>query len=160
MTTLTFNPATEQAQESPTLELLLFQIEREIYGIPSTAVREIIRYRSFTTVPAAPAVLPGILSQRGLILPIVEMRLLLGLPQSEITRATRLVIGAHAEIDFALLVDSVMDLVTLKLDTIDPIPIALDPARARFLQGIGQYEETPVILLNLDELIAGLQEAS
>lgn len=160
MTVMNTHSAIEQAQESPSLELLLFQLEQETYAIPSIAVREIIRYRSFTPVPAAPAMLPGILSQRGLILPIVEMRLLLGMSPAEITRATRLVVVSHTEIDFALLVDSVFDLTAFASSSIEPVPAALDPIRARYLQGIGQYEDQPVILLNLDEVIAGLREAT
>jgi purine-binding chemotaxis protein CheW len=149
---------TEPTEQQPDLEVLLFRLERELYAVPSTTVREIMRYRPWTLVPGAPASLPGIISQRGLILPIVELRPLLGLEQAGITREARLVLLMHNDIGMALLVERVLDLVALPASTIEPVPSALDPARARFLRGVARHEDQPVGLLDLDELIAGLRE--
>jgi purine-binding chemotaxis protein CheW len=140
-----------------TIDVLLVQLAGELYGVPSASVREVVRYRAYTPVPGAPPSLPGILSQRGTILPVVELRPLLGLAMAPITRAARLVIIAHQEIDLALLVEAVLDLAALPADTLQPLPAALDPARARFLRGIADYEQQPVALIDLDELIAGLR---
>ena len=57
----------------------------------------------------------------------------------------------------ALLVEAVLDLAALPAETLQPLPAALDPARARFLRGIARHEQLPVMLLDLDELIAGLR---
>ena len=140
-----------------TIDVLLLRLADELYGIPSASVREVIRYRAYTPVPGSPPSLPGILSQRGTILPVVELRPLLGLEVIPVTRAARLVIVAHQEIDMALLVESVLDLAALPADTLQSLPAALDPARARFLRGIADYEQQPVALIDLDELIAGLR---
>ena len=153
--------ATSSAQKEiaalATIDILLLRLAGELYGVPSASVREVVRYRAYTPVPGSPPALPGILSQRGTILPVVEIRPLLGLAVVPVTRAARLVIVAHQEIDLALLVESVLDLVTLPADTLQPLPAALDPARARFLRGIAEYEQQPVALIDLDELIAGLR---
>jgi purine-binding chemotaxis protein CheW len=140
-----------------TIDVLLLRLADELYGIPSASVREVIRYRAYTPVPGSPPSLPGILSQRGTILPVVELRPLLGLEMIPVTRAARLVIVAHQEIDMALLVESVLDLAMLPADTLQSLPAALDPTRARFLRGIAEYEQQPVALIDLDELIAGLR---
>jgi purine-binding chemotaxis protein CheW len=140
-----------------TLDVLLFQLAGELYSIPSASVREVVRYRACTLVPGAPPSLPGILSQRGTILPVVELRSLLGLALVPITRAARLVIVAYQDIDMALLAEAVLDLAALPADAVQPLPAALDPARARFLRGITHYEQQPVMLLDLGELIAGLR---
>ena len=144
--------------EQPDLEVLLFRVERELYAVPSTSVREIMRYRPWTPVPGAPASLPGIISQRGMILPVVEPRPLLGLEQAGVTREARLVIVMHNDIGMALLAEAVLDLIVLASSTIEPVPSALDPARARFLRGVAHHEGQPIGLLDLDELIAGLRE--
>jgi purine-binding chemotaxis protein CheW len=146
--------------ESPSLDLLLVRIEHELYGIPSRAVREVARYRAVTPVPGAPRTLPGILSQRGTILPVADSRLILDLGLAEITRASRLVIVRVDDIDLALLVDAVLDLVQIPSSAVEPVPAALDPARARFLQGVVQYEQEPVALLDLSELIGSLRDWS
>jgi purine-binding chemotaxis protein CheW len=140
-----------------TIDVLLLRLGGELYGIPSASVREVVRYRAYTPVPGSPPSLPGILSQRGTILPVVELRSLLGLAIVPLTRSARLVIIAHQEIDMALLVEAVLDLADLPADTLQPLPAALDPARARFLRGITQYDQQPVALIDLDELIAGLR---
>jgi purine-binding chemotaxis protein CheW len=148
------------AEDRPTLTLLLVRLDQELYGLPSAHVREVARYRTLTPVPGAPPALPGILNQRGTILPVVDPRLILGLAQSPVTRASRLVIATHDEIDMALLVDGVLDIVDLPADSISPVPAALDPVRARMLRGVARYLDQPVILLDLGELVAGLREWS
>jgi purine-binding chemotaxis protein CheW len=140
-----------------TIDVLLLRLADELYGIPSASVREVMRYRAYTLVPGSPPSLPGILSQRGTILPVVELRPLLGLDVVPVTRAARLVIVAHQEIDMALLAESVLDLAALPADTLQALPAALDPSRARFLRGIAEYEQQPVALIDLDELIVGLR---
>ena len=139
------------------IDVLLLWLAGELYGVPSASVREVLRYRAYTPVPGAPPALPGILSQRGAILPVVELRPLLELEIAPVTRATRLVIVAHQDVDMALLVEAVLDLAALPADTLDPLPAALDPARARFLRGVARHEQQPVALIDLDELIAGLR---
>ena len=139
------------------IDVLLIELAGELYGISSNSVREVLRYRAHTPVPGAPPALPGILSQRGAILPVVELRPLLGLEIASITRATRLVFVTHQDIDMALLVEAVLDLAALPADSVEPLPAALDPARARFLRGIARHEQHPVALIDLDELIAGLR---
>ena len=140
-----------------TIDVLLLRLAGELYGVPSASVREVVRYRAYTPVPGSPPSLPGILSQRGTVLPVVELRPLLGLAMIPVTRAARLVIVTHQEIDMALLVEAVLDLAALPADTLQPLPAALDPARARFLRGIADYEQQPVALIDLDEMIAGLR---
>lgn len=145
-----------QVDIAETLDVLLIQLASELYALPSASVREVIRYRAFTAVPGAPPVLPGILNQRGMILPVVDLALLLGLESAPPTRAARLVIVSHDEIDMALLVEGVLDLVELT-GAIDVLPVALEPARARYLRGLVQHDNQPVALLDLGEVISGLR---
>jgi purine-binding chemotaxis protein CheW len=158
MLIVTTRPAGEQSEDRPTLDALLVRLEQELYAVPSPSVREVARYRPLTPVPGAPPALPGILSQRGTILPVVDPRLLLGLVQSPVTRASRLVIVSHDDIDMALLVDGVLDLVALSSDAIEPAPPGLDPTRARMIRGVARYDSQHVMLLDLSELIAGLRD--
>jgi purine-binding chemotaxis protein CheW len=152
--------AESNATERPALDVLLIRVEHELYALPSASVREVARYRTITAVPGAPRSLPGIISQRGTILAVVDLRLTLDLGLADVTRASRLVIVAHQEIDMALLVDAVLDLATIPSEQIELVPAALDPARARFLTGIVQLDGEPVALLDLGELIASLREWS
>lgn len=144
--------------EAVPCEVLLVRLERELYALPSASVREVVRLRPITPVPGAPPALPGIISQRGAILPVVELRSLLGLPEAELSRAARLVVVHHNDVDMALIVEEVLDLADLPAHSIEPVPSALPPTRARLLSNIAQYADQPVALLDLDALIAVLRE--
>lgn len=139
--------------------VLLIRLADEIYALPSVYVREVGRYRAFTPVPGAPPLIPGIISQRGVILPVVDLRLVLGMPTVETTRSTRLVTVVYEDIDMALLVDAVIDLAALPPDAFGQPPAGLDPARARFLRAVAFYDDQTVAMLNVGEIVAALREA-
>jgi purine-binding chemotaxis protein CheW len=147
------------AAKAPDVEVLLVRLANELFAVRSASVREVMRHRPWTPVPGAPVSLPGIISRRGQILPIVEPRPLFGFEQAELTRAARLVLVEHDDVSMALLVEEVIDLVALPADTIEPVPTALVSTRSRFLTGVARFANRPVSLLDLDELIAGLREA-
>lgn len=148
------------ADDRPTQSLLLVRLDQEIYGVPSSQIREVARHREPTPVPGAPPSLPGILNQRGTILPVVDPRLILGLAQSPLTRASRLVVAVSDDVEMALLVDGVLDIVDIPSDTLEPVPGALDPARGRMLRGVARFGEHPVIMLDLGELVSSLRDWS
>jgi len=140
------------------LDFLVVRAADELYGLPGTSVREVMRWRAPTPVPGAPPVLPGIISQRGVVLPVVDLRLALGLPGAPPERSARLVIIQHEAGDLALFVDAVIDLVPLAAAARAQPPAALDPARARMLAAVARYADHPLALLNLAALIAAVQE--
>lgn len=146
-----------QPSAPDTLNVLLIRLAEELYALPSASVREVLRYRAYTPVPGAPPTLPGILSQRGTILPVVDPHPLLGVAAEPITRASRLVVVGQDDVVMALLAEAVLDLTALPADAFEPLPAGLDPERARFLQGIVRHEQQTIALLDLDEMIAGLR---
>lgn len=145
--------------ERQTAELLLIRLDQELFALPSRHVREVMRYREPTIVPGAPPLFLGVISQRGMILPVVQTRLVFGFGDAPLTRASRMVIISHDDVEAALLVDSVLDLVQLSQESIDPVPMVLEPARARLLRGVGRWEDHPVALLEVGELMLALSEA-
>ena len=131
----------------------------ERYALVSAAVREITRWRAPTPVPGAPALLPGIISQRGVVLPIVDLRLLLALPAAPPDRDTRLVVCQHDPVDLALLVDGVEDLAQIAAADLAQPPAGLEPRRARLLAAVARHDDQPLAILDLPALIAATQEA-
>lgn len=146
-------------EEAPTTDLLLMQVGDELYAISGLAIREIARWRALTPVPGAPPSLPGIISQRGAILPVVDLRVLLGTAVGTPGRATRLVMIQHEALDLALLVDAVIDLISLPIAALEPPPTAQGSRRAQLLTSVGRYEDRPLGVIDLTSLIALLQEA-
>lgn len=149
----------EPADQQRLLSLLLFQIGRETYAVASEHVREISRYRPYTAVPGAPPALPGVMSLRGAIVPVVEPRLLLGLPEQPLTCAARLVLVSYEEVLLALIVEAVSDLVDLPACDEQPAPGVLEPARAALIRGVVRYGDRPAALIDLGALINTLRSA-
>ncbi|NCC30606.1 MAG: chemotaxis protein CheW [Chloroflexia bacterium] len=139
-------------------EYLVVNLADEHYAIPGIAVREIMRWQTPTSVPGAPAIMPGLISQRGVIFPVIDLRLMLGLTLTPTTRATRLVLVEHDVTRMALLVDTVVDLVPLAVKNITPPPAALESQRVRLLTGVTALEEATLAVLNLGALVAVLHE--
>jgi purine-binding chemotaxis protein CheW len=147
-----------ETQGEERLDLLLVQAADELYGLPGTAVRELRRWRAPTPVPGAPPVIPGIIGQRGVVLPVVDLRLALGLPAAAPGRTTRLVLIHHELADLALCVDAVLDLLALPAAAQTQPPATLDPTRARLISAVTRLDDRPLALLNLAALIAAVQE--
>jgi purine-binding chemotaxis protein CheW len=139
-------------------EALVVRAANELFALPGTAVREVMRWRAPTPVPGAPEAIAGIISQRGMVLAVVDLRLALGLPAAAPDRATRFVIAHHEATDLALLVDAVIDLAPLPA-VLDVPPAGLDPARARLLSAVARYGDRPLAVLSLAALIAAIADA-
>ena len=135
----------------------------EVYGVEILSIREIIKLREITEVPRAPRFLLGVVTVRGLVLPVVDLRLRLRLEVPALGRNARILVVMHKNERFGLLVDEVRGVVRFADDQVEPPPTSLSPSEAPFLAGIGRYpdegEERMVILLSLDAVL-GFEVAS
>jgi len=94
------------------LEFLCFRVSDEFYGINIMDIKEIIKPREVTEVPRAPAFVTGVLSLRGTIIPVIDMRLRLGLVRDQLTGKERIVVIKKSNDSFSgLLVDEVIQVV-------------------------------------------------
>ncbi len=137
---------------------LVIRVGAELYALAGTCVREIARWRVPTPVPGAPAVIPGLISQRGVVLPVVDLRLALSMPATPPERSTRLVVVQHEATDLVLLVDGVLDFIPVAVAAMAQPPAALDAARARLLTAVARHDDQPLGVLNLAVIIAAVRE--
>jgi purine-binding chemotaxis protein CheW len=135
----------------------MLQLNNERYALPATAMREISRWRAPTPVPGAPGVLPGLITQRGLVLPVVHLVRVLGLPETPPGRDTRYLIAHHNDIEMALMVDMVIDLVDLPDTALETLPATLNPQQARLLHAIARVDAQPVALIDLAAVVGAVQ---
>lgn len=146
------------AEAGPTRAVLTFVVGRETYGVDIARIREIIKVREITEVPRAPAFLLGIISVRGAIIPVVDLRLRLKLGATPVTRAARILVVDRDGEPFGLLVDAVTGVVRFAEADIEPTPSTLGAQDAQFLDGLGRYQsgrrQKMVILLAFEALLA------
>jgi purine-binding chemotaxis protein CheW len=140
--------------DQPTENHLLVTLGEETYSIHGDSVREIARWREPLAVPGAVAALPGIISQRGVILPVIDVRALIGMSPTAPNRLTRYVICHHDEVNMALLVDTVSDFIAIESQSLTPVPSGLDPQRSRFLRAIFRRDDLPVVVLDISAIIS------
>lgn len=134
------------------LEFLCFRVSDEIYGINIMDIKEIIKPREVTEVPRAPLFVSGVLSLRGTIIPIIDMRLRLGLANSETTGKERIVVIKYNNSFSGLLVDEVIQVVQVAEDAIEAAPTVLDGIDRDFVSGIGRTDGRLMIILNLENI--------
>ncbi len=142
------------------LQIVVFELGAERYGVDIATVYEIIRYQPITAVPRAPAFVEGIINLRGRIIPVVDLRARLGLTTSEMTKATRIVVAETAGTRVGLIVDGVSEVLMVSGDAVEPTNELVAGVDAASLRGIAKLGGRLIILLALDGLFgAGDEEA-
>ena len=135
-------------------ELLAFDLGSETYAVDILRLRGIVTRRAVTEVPRSPAYLLGVVSLRGQIVPLVDLRLRLGLPASAPTRGTRILVVDQAGESFGLLVDGVRQVVRLRDDELESRPPALAGRESEFIAGIARPRTGGMlILLGVDAVL-------
>jgi purine-binding chemotaxis protein CheW len=118
--------------------VLTFVAGGETFGLPIGVIREIIKLREITEVPRAPHFVLGIITVRGMVIPVLDLRRRLSLEPTPPTRAARVLVTSHEGEPFGLLVDAVTGVVRLLPTEIEPPPSALTTGDQHFLTGIAR----------------------
>ena len=134
-------------------EYLSFVLADETYAVNIFHIKEIIKQPPITEVPRTELVVLGVLSLRGTIAPVVDLRRRLGLDAAPHTRKTRVLIVQMNEELVGLLVDEVRHVIRLKDEDIEPPPGVFDRAEAEHIVGVGRHEGEMYTLLDLDSII-------
>ena len=152
----------EGAQEMAALahagEYLTFRLGSEEYGIDILRVQEIRSYEPPTRIANAPSHVKGVVNLRGVIVPIVDLRVLLGCAEAEFNHVTVVVVLNVKGRVVGAVVDSVSDVLELGVDTIKPAPAMNASAEVEHITGIGAVKseqgERMLILLDIERLMA------
>jgi purine-binding chemotaxis protein CheW len=137
-----------------TTEVLSFRLGAEEYALSILKVQEIRGYDNVTRIASAPEYLKGVVNLRGIIVPIVDMRIKfnVGTPTYDaFTVVIVLNIGGHT---IGVVVDSVSDVVTLTPDQIKAAPDLGASVNGDYIQGLGTVGERMLILLDIDKLLS------
>jgi purine-binding chemotaxis protein CheW len=135
-------------------EVLAFGLGREEYALDIQRIREIIKVRPMTEVPRAPSFIPGIISVRGAIVPVVDLRQRLRLVADPASKSSRILLVAKEAETYGLLVDDVRQVVRMRDEDIEPPPPMIGGVEAEFLSGIGRPRDgRMLILLHLDAVL-------
>jgi purine-binding chemotaxis protein CheW len=134
------------------IQLVVFELGDERYGLDIATVYEIIRHQPITAVPQAPAFVEGVINLRGRIIPVVDLRDRFGMAAGDLTKASRIVVCEAAGTRVGLVVDGVSEVLMVSADAIEATPDVAAGSDAAYLRGIAKLGERLIILLDLDGL--------
>ena len=135
-----------------TFQFIVIRVGSEQYGIDIRYIDNIVRMQVVTRVPKVPAYLKGVINLRGEVIPVMSIRLKMGLEADEITRATRIIILKQQEGNVGVMVDEVKEVVTLTEEQIDKVSHESKEGKANFITGIGKHNNELISLLDLNSI--------
>jgi purine-binding chemotaxis protein CheW len=136
------------------LDILVFQLGAEQYGIDLLAVQEIRSYDTVTRIANAPDFIKGVMNLRGVIVPIIDMRLRFNTGEASFNALTVAIILSVGSKVLGMVVDGVSDVVTLTPDQIKPAPDLGRVVSASCITGIATVDTRLITLLDVPSLLA------
>jgi len=157
----------ENMSVNSSLQYVTFSLGRELFGVEVTRTREILSLTPVTKVPQTPEYLLGVINLRGQVVPVVDMRLKLGLPAGRETEDTCIIV-VEVQVDGEIIIvgalaDAVREVLEISADQIEPPPRLGTRLKTEFMSGMGKIDDQFMILLNIDRIfnsedIAMIQE--
>lgn len=146
-------PAEERQDENETIQYIVIRLGEEQYGIDIRFIDNIVRMQHITRVPKMPAYLKGVINLRGEVIPVISMRLKMGLADDEITKATRIiVVKLEQEGNVGFIVDEVREVVRLFGDDIEKITYNTKDEKASLINAVGKHNGELISLFDLSAI--------
>jgi purine-binding chemotaxis protein CheW len=140
-------------------EYLTFRLGEEEYGIDILKVQEIRGYEQPTRIANAPSFIKGVVNLRGVIVPIVDLRLKFNLGSAEYNDFTVVIILNLGARVVGIVVDSVSDVMELAPEQIRPAPEVGAAVEADFITGLGTLNDRMLILIEIERLMSAADMA-
>jgi purine-binding chemotaxis protein CheW len=134
---------------------LAFDLAGESYAASIMEIREILKLVTLTEVPRAPDGVLGVLSKRGVVMPVVDLASLMGLrePERGVRPEHRILVAGDGERVCGFRVDVVREVVRLSPHEIEEVPPSLGPRQAQLLAGLGRTRDRMFILLDIQAVL-------
>jgi purine-binding chemotaxis protein CheW len=145
---------TRHAVKETVREVLVFRLGSEEYGVDILKVQEIRGYDKVTPLPSAPDFLKGVVNLRGIIAPVLDLRVKFGLPEPSYDAFTVVIILRIAGRVIGIVVDAVADVVALTAEQVKPAPPLGSLVDASFLAGLATHDDRMVLLLDIEKFLS------
>lgn len=137
---------------------LSFSLDEEYFAANVGKVLEILELTKITKVPKVPGFMRGVINLRGQVLPVVDTRIKFGLPATEATQNTCIVVVEmemdEEHINVGILVDAVEEVLEIDDSEILPPPSIGNKFRSEFIRGMARDEEEFLMILNVDKILS------
>lgn len=145
------------AEKDKTNQYLTFFLSDELYALEVSKVKEVLEYQNITRVPKTPEFMRGVINVRGGIVPVIDLRLKFNLPVKEQTVDTCIIVMDISindeKITVGMIADSVLEVIEILPEEIDPTPKIGTKLDTDFIEGIGKRGDRFVIILQIDKVL-------
>jgi purine-binding chemotaxis protein CheW len=135
------------------LQIVGFRVGRETYGVPITAVHEIVRVPEITVVPDAPEYMEGVINLRGKIVSIIDLRKRFGEAAAQPSSKNRILVAEVNGKLLGLVVDSASEVLKIAASEIEAPPALVQEGRLNCVTGVGKFKGRLIILIDLARLL-------
>lgn len=149
MTQATASPTTATSRS----QFLTFKLRDEDYGVEILKVQEIKGCSKITPIPNSPSYVHGVMNLRGTVVPVIDLRARFGLPATDFTQFTVIIVVNVGTRVVGLIVDAVSEVLDIPDSDIDEAPDLGASMNANFLSGMGKAGDRLVMLLDIDRLL-------
>ncbi|CNI73895.1 chemotaxis protein CheW [Yersinia mollaretii] len=134
-------------------EYLIFTLGKEEYGIEILKVQEIRGYDRVTRIANTPDFITGVMNLRGVIVPIIDLRVKFQLPSADINENTVIIVLNLANRIVGIVVDGVSDVLALNAEQVKPAPDFTATLSTKYLLGLGTLNDRMLILVDIEKLL-------
>jgi len=113
-----------------------FMLAKEVYGLETSFIQEVLPLRELTAIPGTPEVIMGVINVRGKIFPVIDLKKLFNLPKTGITEFNKVILIDHQSIRFGLVTDAISGTAFIPIASLQPAPYTLTGIGTEFILGI------------------------
>jgi purine-binding chemotaxis protein CheW len=135
------------------LKVIVFQLNDKEYAIPVGQVKSIEKMMHFTRVPHTMPFVKGVMNLRGVVTPLIDLRVRFGLDEQPHTENTRVIIVSVPEAEVGLIVDSANDVIDIPSSLIEPPPEIVGTEAVDFINGVVKMDKRLLILIDLENIL-------
>ncbi len=138
--------------------LVIFKLAGEDYAVPIAQVHTVEKMMPITRVPRAPFFVEGVINLRGEVVPVVNLRKRLELPDRMPDEDTHIVVALAGDQMVGFLVDEISHVLSLPAEAVQPAAQVIGDANRHYISGVGKWEDRMIVLVDLERLIDPEQE--
>ncbi|AMM92478.1 chemotaxis protein CheW [Peribacillus simplex] len=139
---------------SQDMKVIVFQIKDKEYAIPVEKVKGIEKLLHITRVPKAVQFVKGVINLRGVITPIIDLRVRFGFEEVAYDESTRIIIVILDDMEVGLIVDSANDVLDIPVDSFEPQPEVVGHLASEYISGVAKIEKRLLVLINLEKALS------
>ncbi|MCD6365484.1 MAG: chemotaxis protein CheW [Planctomycetes bacterium] len=143
-----------QETQSRAGKYLTFALADEEYGLEILKVREIIGMMEITAVPRTPKYVKGVINLRGKVIPVVDLRMKVGMAEAERTDETCVIVVDIGDVEMGIVVDHVSEVLDIAEEDIEDAPSFGAQVNTDYILGMGKLNDKVTILLDISKLLS------